>query len=90
MVFDDDFVRLKMGKHIRDLNCKKNGLDWPPPELITVNGFLFRRLRYSQIPDEDRATMANVARGAEYEPVMPGDREFPEGEVLIPTTAMRH
>ncbi len=79
MTLDNDMIRLKFRGHIRDFFCKKVGLSWPPPEIINVNSFLFRRKRYSQISDEDAQDMPRIARGAEYEPIMPGESEMPEG-----------
>lgn len=70
MTFDDDYIRLLLATGPLDVTCKALGIDWPPPEFIEVKGPLstptFRRVRYSQISDEDRAEMTHVCRGAEY------------------------
>jgi len=71
MTFDDDYIRLILTTGPLDVTCKALGLDWPPPEFITITGGpfsepTFRRVRYSLIIDEERAEMAHVCRGAEY------------------------
>ena len=67
MTFEDDFVSIKMQGGTRRWRCKGLGIEWPPPELIDIEGFKFKRERYSQITDEQRETMTHVCRGAEYE-----------------------
>ena len=63
MTFDDDHVMIA-GKRIR---CKDIGIEWPPPEDMELWDFHWKRKRFSQITDEQRADMTNVCRGAEYE-----------------------
>ena len=67
MTFDDDFVLIQMQGGPRRWRCEPLGLEWPPPELIDIEGFQFKRVRYSKITDEQRADMTSVCRGAEYE-----------------------
>lgn len=66
MTFDDDFIALQTESGVRRLLCKVNGIEWPPPEKIDFLGFVYERLRMSQITDEQRAGMTHVMRGAEY------------------------
>jgi hypothetical protein len=68
VTFDDDFIVIGM---IRP-TLKSLGLTWPPPPFIEINNHgelpnrLFKRVRYSDITDEQRSKMTHVARGAEY------------------------
>lgn len=68
MTFHDDFLRINL-KEAGQINvsCKSNGIEWPPPKEIQLQGRKFNRKRYSQISDEDRKEMTHVVRGAEYE-----------------------
>jgi hypothetical protein len=75
MTFDDDFVRIGMV----NATLKSLGLDWPPPPFIEVNNhgelpnLFLKRVRLSEITDEQRSGMTRVARGAEYVPCSPAD-----------------
>jgi hypothetical protein len=69
MTFDDDFIRLLLDGGNKDIPCKANGYEFPPPEEITLMGFTFKRTRYSQVSDKDRKKMKRVMRGAEYKVV---------------------
>lgn len=75
MTFDDDFVLVGA---IR-ATLKSLGLEWPPPPFMRINNhvdlpdFFVKRLRMSEITDEQRATMTHVCRGAEYEVCSPAD-----------------
>ena len=69
MTFDDDFLRLVLDGGNKDIPCKANGFEFPPPEKITLMGFTFKRTRYSQLTDKDRKKTTMVIRGAEYEVV---------------------
>ena len=68
MTFDDDFVRIGMV----NATLKSLGLEWPPPPFIEINNhgelsnLLVKRVRMSEITDEQRAKMTRVSRGAEY------------------------
>lgn len=71
MTFDDDYIQLRTPNGPLRVTCKQVGCDWPPPELIGIAGGpfstpVYRRIRYSQISDEQRAGMTRVCRGAEY------------------------
>lgn len=69
MTFDDDFVQFSltnMGVVFRQA-CRDLNVQWPPPERLEIQGFVFKRIRLSPITDEQRAGMTNVCRGAEYE-----------------------
>jgi len=69
MTFDDDFVELhSTSAGMLRLTCKGLGLDWPPPEELTVpwHAKSFKRVRHSEITDTQRATMFHVCRGAVY------------------------
>ena len=68
MTFDDDFVLVNFTGGKKRLRCTDLSIDWPPPEILDIGGFKFTRERYSQITDEERATMSHVCRGAEYNP----------------------
>ena len=83
MTFDDDMIQLEFRGHVRRFFCKRVGLSWPPPEILNVNTFLFRRKSFSQISDEDRQKTTHLIRGARYEPIMPGESEMPEGMVTL-------
>jgi len=68
MTFDDDFVQI--GRVRTPL--KQLGLEWPPPAFIRIDNhgalpdLLVKRVRYSEITDEERSGMTHVRRGAEY------------------------
>jgi hypothetical protein len=70
LTFDDDFVRIGMVT----ATLKSLGLTWPPPLFIEINNhgelpnLLVKRVRCSEITDEQRSQMSHVARGAMYEP----------------------
>lgn len=66
MNFDDDFVRLHTAVGTKNILLSSLGLDWPPPERISVNGTPFERIRMSDITDKQRADLTHVCRGAEY------------------------
>ena len=68
MTFDDDFARIPIGILDRHINiCLKDlQLTWPPPETLVYSGLIYKRERMSEITDEQRKSMTNVARGAEY------------------------
>lgn len=66
MTFDDDFIQLNTEQGVKRLLCKPAGVEWPPPETINYAGFLYERVRYSQITDEQRAELTMLMRGAEY------------------------
>jgi len=68
MTFDDDFVQLNLDGGVKRPTCKSLGLEWPPPEEIVFASFVFERIRYSEITDEQREGMTHVCRGAEYKP----------------------
>jgi hypothetical protein len=68
MTFDDDFIRVCFQTGQRNYVLKSLGLAWPPPELIDIAGFQFKRSSMSSITDEQRAGMTHVCRGAEYVP----------------------
>lgn len=75
MTFDDDFVQI--GRVRTPL--KQLGLEWPPPAFIRINNYgelpdlLVKRVRYSEITDEERAGMTHVCRGAEYRTCSPDE-----------------
>lgn len=79
MTFDDDFIAFNFDPTVRTgvvrQRCKDVGVEWPPPERLERFGTAFKRLRYSQISDEDRADMTHVCRGAEYVPEAEVKRE---------------
>ena len=68
MTFDDDFLRLVFDHGVKNVTCKSVGIDWPPPPMLDVGGFILLRKSYSQITDEQREGLTHVARGAEYLP----------------------
>jgi len=66
--FDDDFARIPIGildRHI-NISLKDLQLTWPPPEVLIYSGLIYKREHMSEITDEQRKGMTNVARGAEY------------------------
>lgn len=71
MTFDDDYLQFRLSTGPLRMTCKSAGVDWPPPERIEVTGGpfstpRFKRIRYSDITDDQRAGMTHVCRGAEY------------------------
>jgi hypothetical protein len=52
----------------RRITCKSLGIDWPPPDILEVEGFSFTLKRRSQLTDTQRKDMTHVLRGAEYYP----------------------
>lgn len=72
MTFDDDFVRLCTRHGNINTPLKDLGIEWPPPEVLRLQfggefqSIDYRRVRMSNITDEQRAEMTHVARGAEY------------------------
>lgn len=78
MTYDDDFVLIGMVQ----ATLKSLDIEWPPPPFIEVNNhgelpnLLLKRVRYSEITDEQRAGMTHVARGAEYVPATSADLHF--------------
>lgn len=74
MTFDNDFMRLE-GLNI---TLKSIHLEWPPPPFLKLyrpvatglppEELTYKRVRCSEITDEQRAGMTHVARGAEYLP----------------------
>lgn len=73
MTFDDDFARVHFDNGSRDLVLKSLGVDWPPPEVLDIYGFKYRRSSMSDITDEARAKLDFVCRGAEYFPTIDGE-----------------
>lgn len=75
MTFDDDFVKIGMVR----ATLKSLDLEWPPPPFIEVNNhgelpnLFLKRVRFSEITDDDRSQMTHVCRGAEYVPCSPAD-----------------
>lgn len=87
MTFDDDYIQIVLpnGEIVRQ-TCQKLGIAWPPPEFIQIDGPLsmaprFRRVRFSQISDEQRDGMDRVCRGAEYVYVGEGKRTSHQGSI---------
>lgn len=64
--FSDDFIRLDLGHRSYNIKCEDLGIDWPPPPIMFVDGFLLRQLSCSEITDEERQDMTHVCRGALY------------------------
>lgn len=52
------------------VTCTKLGVEWPPPEKINLNGTEYERVGMSQLTDEQAAASDNIARGAQYTPVL--------------------
>lgn len=83
VTFDDDFIRIGMITP----TLKSLGLTWPPPQFIKINNHgelpnrLFKRVRCSDITDEQRAQMTHVARGAEYQECSFADLPHEESEL---------
>jgi hypothetical protein len=72
MTYDDDFLQLEFAGGTRRVACRTLGVDWPPPERITVMGFEMVRDSFSQITDEQRAGLTMLMRGARYIPAKGG------------------
>ncbi len=86
--FADDFVELHLSIGTPRIMLPSD-IDWPPPEFIMFDDNvlreatkddprdeIMRRVRHSQITDEQRAKMSHVCRGAEYQYVV----EIMEGQ----------
>lgn len=75
MTFDDDFVQIGGVR----TSLQSLGLEWPPPAFMRINNhgelpdLFVKRLRLSEITDEERAEMTHVCRGAQYEVCSPAD-----------------
>ncbi len=67
MTLPSDFVRL--GEDGKNFTCASLGLDWPPPDLLAVNGVSYELQSHSQLSDADMVELTNIARGAQYIPV---------------------
>lgn len=65
MTFEDDVIRA--GGYY--YGCRDNGIEWPPPQQVMLDGVLWERVSMSTITDEQRANLTHVFRGAEYHPV---------------------
>lgn len=89
MTYDDDFLQLHTQFFGQPRIMLSNvGLSWPPPELLYMDAnqglreptkddekrFIFERIRFSQITDEQREGMDHVVRGAEYKYLIPPDQ----------------
>lgn len=62
----NDFIRLCFeGAEYKDLLIKNSGMTWPPPDLVSYCGMIFRKLRVSTMPDV-LAADPYTARSAEY------------------------
>lgn len=68
MTFGDDSIRLMDPEGERFLCCASLDFDWPPPEKIEVTGRQYRRIRFSNITDDERAESQVLVRIAVYEP----------------------
>lgn len=68
MTFDDDYMHLVFDHGVKNVTCKSVGIEWPPPPMLDVGGFIMVRNRYSSITDEQREGMTHICRGAEYLP----------------------
>jgi hypothetical protein len=68
MTFEDDMLLLRtcgLERPVR-ITCKSISISWPPPEQLILSGITFKRIRFSEITDEQRKGMNNVIRAAEY------------------------
>lgn len=68
--FMNDFIKipdLDCGGESVMIPCVVLDLQWPPPETLEIGGHKFRRVRYSQLTDEQREEMPMIVRGAQYE-----------------------
>lgn len=66
MTFDNDFLLLQLSTGPTRFRCKDLGIAWPPPAYIDVANGRFRRLRMSELTDDERAGAPFMCRGAEY------------------------
>lgn len=69
MTFDDDFLQLEFEGGTRRATCKSLGIEWPPPETITVLGFEMEQVSRSTVTDEQRQQLTMLMRGARFVPV---------------------
>ena len=67
MTFDDDFVLID-GKMC---TCESLKIEWPPPRILVINEFAYRRQTRSLITDRQRSRMTHIARGAQYQLIGP-------------------
>jgi hypothetical protein len=77
VTYDDDMIRFDDGLYAgMNVRLKDLGLEWPPPEQVKVavatpgvwplGHLVYNRCMWSEITDEERATMTNVFRGSVY------------------------
>lgn len=66
MTFEDDYIQVISRKGPIRIACSEIGLDWPPPEILEIEGLRFRQVRRSSITDDQRQGLTHVCRGAEY------------------------
>lgn len=75
MVIDSDFLQFEVnGVVIGRLMCSSNGISWPPPEWVELNGNTYQRISMSSLSDEEAAHCPHVARGARYIQSLPPNR----------------
>lgn len=68
MLHENDFIRFQFDHGKIDQPAKALVKDWPPPEELEFMGFQFKRLRYSELTDEQMKEVGKyIIRGAEYE-----------------------
>ncbi len=79
MTFDDDFIQLQTESGPRRFACKENGIEWPPPPIVSFLGFNWYLVGHSEITDEQRAGMTRVCRGAAYSDKPQGDADVHGG-----------
>ena len=70
MTFDNDMIMVRFPDGEKSFYCLVNGIEWPPPEHMNINGFNMKRESISGITDEQRQGMSNVLRGAVFVPLM--------------------
>lgn len=67
MLFDNDFIRLRLDLGTLDIPASQICDDWPPPEHFEFHGLLMERVTMSSITDQQRKTLKHIMRGAEYQ-----------------------
>ncbi len=67
MTREYDICRFYFKNGYKDLSCTRLGLDWPPPEELSIGKHKFKRLGLSKVSEAELDELPWLVRGAEYE-----------------------
>ena len=72
-----DFLQFEIdGRIIGRMACLDAAVSWPPPEFVSLNGLVFRRVQFSSLSDEVAKNCQNMSRGALYRVEPDADEKF--------------